>query len=414
MLNILKWLVCFVGWSRNRRRTYITDFFDQDMTAEIQSLQKQLIETTDSVTGIQNKINRFDNLSAYRFHLNDLEIRAEINGLQAKALPYADMTKKSSYNSFPGNYLSKVFELAIFKLLKETQKFELCSKKPEPPDFIFLHDSNEHYLECVTSTSSLMDKFFEKLPKFSHYVNVSEFFDRANKKRAKEYGAGFENALHSAAISILIHELDVNQLLVIKELAQVTTTKAAEDDFIFWIYLMRYSRLFFRDLLSETVLDGLRRINLPEGLCGDQSHDKMAANFILNNLARSIVDKSNKNYFKYSDKPITLAISFSLGRDFLSIPNLENMMCFICQNLKQAILKQKKKILDNEVFNNLYAIIIDCSWYNWFPEIAIKRHNAQFPDNFNNCYGCIYNTGHALTKQGTFVYDKIPFVGYFE
>lgn len=379
------------------------DFFDQDIGTETHELRKKL--DIDNIEKKQSIINTIDNFSAYQHHRNDLEIRSQINQLQYQAERYIDMTQKQSYNSFPSNYLSKLFELGIFQFLNETQKLNLC-EKTTPPDFKFEYDSIEHHVECVTCTSSLMDEVYKQKPNFHECIKAAKILIDTNS----QIGKRFDNAMDSWAISILINELDREESLNFKTLLQADTIDEAKKSFLFWLYLMRYSRLFFNDVLSETERDELDKIKLPNNLCGNGVHDIRTRNWILHSIVRSINEKSKKSYFKDIEKPITLAVSFSLNRDFLSIPNPGSILSFACENLYHAL---ENGLSDAGVINNLYAIIIDTSWYNWFYEIAKKRHNAVFPEGYNNCYGCIYNLEHPLVKSGLYIYDKIPYVGYF-
>ncbi|MFO3210882.1 hypothetical protein SC371_09700 [Legionella pneumophila serogroup 2] len=391
----------------------LKNFFDINIDDEYNKLLNRLKGVAGLTKDVQNKINRLDNLIAYRTHAEDNEIKEEINRLLANAAPYSDLTINAAYNSFPANYQSKVFELAIFGYLKNTQNLSLSSRdNPLPPDFTFLHDSYQHQVECVTRTSSLMDNFFKMLPDFNKFLAITYTLKKANQTRIDFYQSGFDCIFTEPAIKVLFSELPSTELDQIKGILQISTLKMAEEKFIDWAYVLRYAYLFFKDCLPNSIILELEKINFPRSLCGDHTHDKKTNDFMLNGIINAISDKAKKAYFREPNKPITLAISFALTRNFISIPNPANIMEIISQKLKQVISGSQMNS-DVNCFQNLYAIIIDTCWYNWFPKIATKRHNAQFPNGFNNCYGCLYNSDHFLSHSGQYIYDRIPYIGYF-
>ncbi|WP_408072914.1 hypothetical protein ACJEHO_08680 [Legionella pneumophila] len=391
----------------------VKNFFDLNIDNEYNQLLDRLKEATGLTKDIQNKINRLDNLIAYRTHAKDNEIKEEINRLLADSAPYSDLTVNAAYNSFPANYQSKVFELAIFNYLKSTQNLSLSLRdNPQPPDFTFLHDSYQHQVECVTRTSSLMDNFLKMLPDFNKFLAISYILKKANQNRIDLYQSGFDCIFSEPAIKVLFSELLCMESDQIKVILQVSTLKMAEETFIDWTYVLRYAYLFFIDCLPDGIIIELEKIDFPRSLCGDQTHDKKTNDFMLNGIINAISDKAKKTYFREQNKPITLAISFALTRNFISVPNPANIMEIISQKLKQVVSESYINS-ENNYFQNLYAIIIDTCWYNWFPKIATKRHNAQFPNGFNNCYGCIYNREHFLSRSGQYIYDRIPYIGYF-
>lgn len=47
--------------------------------------------------------------------------------------------------------------------------------------------------------------------------------------------------------------------------------------------------------------------------------------------------------------------------------------------------------LEERSLKSLYAIIIDTTWYNWFPDIIEKSGDGHFPNDYKNCYYILYN-----------------------
>ncbi|HBD7060342.1 TPA: hypothetical protein KKW48_003124 [Legionella pneumophila] len=392
----------------------IRDFFDQDIDGDYKNLLDKIRGVNSCSDGIQRKINRLDNLVAYKNHIADEEIKSEINQLLYQALPYSDISYDEAYNSFPSNYLSKVFELAIFKFLKVTQLLDLCCKRnSEPPDFLFMINSIQHQVECVTRTSSLMNEFYKIIPDFGKFKEVSKILKEENDIREGLYQSKFDNIFSEPVIAVLFRELSIEKTDKIQKIMGVSNKLLCEQIFIHWVYCIKYSYLFFTDCLSLEVINELENISLPRILCGNESHDKKTNDFILNGIVSAIVEKAKKSYFAAPDKPITLAISFSLSRNFLSVPDPTTIIGFICNKLRDEVNSKVDIQLGVNIFDNLYAIIIDTTWYNWFPEIAIKRHGAKFQTGFNNCYGCIYNSEHFLVKSEQLIYDRIPYIGRF-
>lgn len=58
----------------------------------------------------------------------------------------------------------------------------------------------------------------------------------------------------------------------------------------------------------------------------------------------------------------------------------------------------------NKRFQNLYCLIIDTSWYNWFPEY-IEHHQGgiNFPSGYSNSYIAIYRS--ELVQNNGRIFD---------
>ncbi len=161
-----------------------------------------------------------------------------------------------------------------------------------------------------------------------------------------------------------------------------------------WIYICSYALCYFKHILPSVILDRLNEIFRKLSLSKDSSKSEKSREFLIDSIAYLLVEKLKLSK-KYSQKklPIIISVSLSLLLDFQTHALLKD----IDHNLFKNLLKEKlnQKLMDNnlneESLNDLYAIIVDTTWFNWFPVIAEKLVGTNFPDGFRNCYYIIYN-----------------------
>ncbi len=405
------------------------DLYDKDASDDLQKRTNKLVQAASSLINnhvitqahsngknIQNKINQINSLIAYQTHRNDEQIKEIIKNRLSQAYLYNDGAHKID----PRNYTPQLFELAIFDLLKDTHGFDLCQreilngkKEQGIPDYEFFHAGHVHQLECTTTTSSLIDEFYCMLPNYKSYIDVTELLNKKNEDKVRLYGSssGFDNIFWPAFIEQLFYDLSSDEKDKVNNLMQVEETKLAQKKFTDWVHRMRYAIFNFKNLVPNHIINELKNRNFPNGLDGNEKDDGMMKEYCIERILKCIFDKSEKPWFKHTQKPITIAVSLSLIRNILSVPNVEDFLDYLKKNLTKVI---KQKQLDSSIiFNNLYAIIIDTCWYNWFPDITTTRHHASFPTGFSNAYICMYNSNHSLVKQGILIYEKVAFIGHF-
>ena len=95
-----------------------------------------------------------------------------------------------------------------------------------------------------------------------------------------------------------------------------------------------------------------------------------------------------------------------MGQEQLPSYLRENLGIYIQKELFNEKDSQARIELEQSI-QNLYAIIIDTTWYNWMPDIVEKRFGAQFKSKNKNCYICFYNKNHAIAKDGRKIFTQI-------
>ncbi|HEM1533353.1 TPA: hypothetical protein U0Z67_000831 [Legionella pneumophila] len=394
--------------------------FDSDPQIDIQDIKQTLSMASNTPSELQNKVNLLFSLEALESHGKDPQIKTIIDNLFLQALPYMDASAEKIIDKIRGNYSTIVVELGMFHLLKD-HGFDLItrdhstSKKnnaSNTPDFSFNNKENEHYFECTTRASSLIDFFFKLLPKFESYLLVAQLFARKHDDLKTIY-TGLGNTFWSTSIEVLSHEFSEAEKQSIVNTLGFDSFKEAKNDFITWVYYVRYACMYNKRIIAPSLINDLKQIDFPIGsIDGNQDTIAQSLKHATKCVAQAIIDKMAKNYFQ-NDKPVTLAISFSLKSDFLTVPCPLVLMAYLKTNLSEILKAQAeiKKIKFNiaDSLTNLYAIVLDTCWYNLLPTIAIERHAAKFLDGFTNNYACLYNANHPLVSKGMLIYSKIPY-----
>lgn len=173
-----------------------------------------------------------------------------------------------------------------------------------------------------------------------------------------------------------------------------------------WIYYIRYAITWFRNLIPSEIIEELESYNF---LGFSQNTKEIIENkeFLLEAVTKLICDKLQKSYSQEC-APIILAVSLANFRDQLISPI--GSLNFDSEMIDKLLGKLLREIQKNENIStdNLYAIILDTSWYNWFPEIAIMKYGANFPVNYTNCFCIIYNK-EFISKHGKLFEAAIPY-----
>lgn len=393
--------------------------FDSDPQKDIQVIKQTLSMASNASPELQNKINQLFSLEALESHGQDIQIKTIIDNFFLQALTYMDASAEKIIDKIRGNYSTIVVELGMFHLLKD-HSFDLIArnnsikkknKASNNPDFLFNSKEDEHYFECTTRASSLIDFFFKLLPKFESYLLVAQLFAKKHDDLKTIY-TELGNAFWSTSIEVLSHEFNEAEKQSVVTTLGFDNFKKAKNDFITWVYYVRYACMYHKGIITPSLINDLKQIDFPIGsIDGNQDTMAQSLKHAAKCVAQAMIDKMSKDYFQ-NDRPVTLAISFSLKSDFLTVPCPMELMSYLKTHLSEILKDQAeiKKIKYDIAgsLTNLYAIILDTCWYNLLPTIAIERHAAKFIDGFTNNYACLYNANHPLVCKGLLIYSKIP------
>ena len=169
-----------------------------------------------------------------------------------------------------------------------------------------------------------------------------------------------------------------------------------------WIFYTRYAGFHFKNLISNELIFKLKSIAFPVDAFCETKHIAKFQKHLVRCIAQGILDKLTKKYFEIGAH-IILAISLAPFQQLISPRILfsNGFLKALLPRYLSEVAKEKykdkgteaKKLQNN--IKNLYAVLIDTTWYNWFPEIAKCREEARFSDGCENCYGVIYNTNSS-------------------
>lgn len=130
---------------------------------------------------------------------------------------------------------------------------------------------------------------------------------------------------------------------------------------------------------------------MPDNFLSENRQESL--NFLAKSIALIILDKLKNDYFN-KDNPGIIAISTAMLNPSLMFFSTQELSSYLKENLPKLLNElvrneEKEKILNNQ--KNLYAVLIDTTTYNWFPEVAKEHYGANFPEGYDNCYLVINN-----------------------
>jgi hypothetical protein len=278
-----------------------------------------------------------------------------------------------------------------------SKKFSLAIKNQEDVDLIMMYFNQKYYFECATRSPSQMDKFYELLPDFDQYHRVAEILKNKHDKLIQQ-SLLINTACYLDIITPLIwNEMDNDEKLKVKEIFTplgASTEKDIISKINDWIYFNRYACLYFRDLIPEDLWKKYKDIDFPINSLPGRSNQINDCIFALDRIVEKIIDKLKKQYFD-ENLPVVLAISITTFPEIIPVAPIsffiETIIDHLPWKLTQAINQsQDSKKLEKNA-KNLFAVLIDTTWYNWFPSIAKRKHNASFPTGIDNYYAVVYN-----------------------
>ncbi len=355
---------------------------------------------------IQNKIIRLQNLNDFINHCDDNEFKSQIEEI-LQYVQYLDLPKNEFIKNFQEGYRDKIFELIIAQFISKMPDFLLktrSEKKEEISDLEFIYQSQLYFLDCSTRDSNLLDQYHNLLPHFTKYLRVAKFlYDRHEEEQKQPYRLLSSIWYTPTIMEKIWHSLSESEKLKL-ELVHLNYDNIIHE-LKNWIYINQYALLQFPKIIPHQLVKEIEILKLPRHLCHSTEYLEIQRKHFTQCIAVKILDKIQKKYCS-EDIPVILAISVS------TLPLIETMMIsditdflnYLKNHLRTTLMdliKQKPSDLQSKLkknMENLYAILIDSNWYDWFPEIAIQRHQANIPNSEKNqCRrGIIYNVDHTL------------------
>lgn len=363
----------------NRIKSYLEESYVSRTINDKVNLQKLLTEYINRETAVN--IN---------FRRKNTEIKLNIQELSTQIHPFSDLAQKDELPKCE-TYRAKVFELIMFVFI--SRKFELVKRTNKNkregslPDYEFYYQNQKYYFEVTIRDASLMDQFNQFLPEFDNYFNEAKVL----YEKAKELN--WTNPWWSVVGELYYRIYSINNEIKNKIYL-----------FEKWLYLNRYACRYFIKIIPSKLLVKLRTIDFPTSVFNSKTEIQRFKEHLTRCIAVKIIEKLEKKYFENAN-PVIVAISLATLPDFMIIPNIESLLAHIQTTLNEKlieILKERIRISkDNDYKKNvekmqhniqhLFAILIDTTWYNWFPKTVKSQYGAKFEDRCENYYGIIYN-----------------------
>lgn len=367
------------------------------------------------------------NLKLFYYHIMNKEIRDITNEFFKAYKAYVDISDIAFERGFMNNYGEKVFELVMADFINK--KYSLKDRTEEvkddsSPDFIFSHNSKEYYLECTTRAPSFLFHYMTSLEDFDKFYTIASIFNDKNKEftsSRKNWNYRWCSKIDSIQQSFW-RSLNQDEKDKIWGLFKVKKDEMTPDllppqfirQFFEWIDYNSNMLISHKDLIPEDILIKLQAIELPSAIYSSGREEETYRDSLSRAVAQSIIEKLYKDYLKH-DKPVIISISLSLINNIRMIRGAKELIDGILTSLQENIrIVLSEKNLSESEFNlrikNLYAIVIDTSWYNWYPNIN-KEHMVS---GYDNCYGVVYNTDisaeiKCVSDRGIFN-DIVPYI----
>jgi len=395
------------------------NLFEEDGQQQLNQIQQKIKtyffnrykDCVKSDKKLQNDLNRWHSLFAYQlFKSKNIQIADRINQLYETHKKHLDSNETAFIKSFPNQCWQNIFELAIAELI--SKNFTL-NEKNEPPDLIFSVTEKLYFVECSSRSTSFMDKYDQHLPDFDLIFDVAKiFFDK--HEHLKEKNASSECWYFDSSIQSIWWSMTSNERLIIKNKLTLNTDSEVIVKIRDWIFWNRYACFSFKEILPDEILSKLESICFPMG--STSGSGGVDVSFIARCLAVIVCEKLEKSYFQ-KNNPGIIAISFSMffsGVEIIPVDLVVNYFLKTFFSTLTFVMKDKPMSFQHKVLSglkNLYGILIDTSWYNWFPDIVKTLYGANFPAGYNNCYTLIYN--ETLLNDPNYngnIFPQIPYL----
>ncbi len=387
------------------------NLFEQDKAAhladKISSIKKYFHDRLQGKCAIDPEIqracNEISSLIMYQNIRKDMQpgILNTINKLYEKYDKHLDANLKKFAGDLPTNFWNKVFELIVAEWAGK--KFELgIGLSGSTPDLLF----PEGFIECTARAASQLDRYDKILPDFDLYLGVAKLF--YSKFTDPEFLYFPENIKSRINIKSLT---DDEKEYVFKNIPPKEAVTKINEHFMLnqsiarfsdWVCINRYACAYFKEIVPDEIFDNLEliqiNINQPPAISS-----KLEAKYqedhrypYLKTVALNVLDKTSKIYFS-GEKLGLIAVSLAMFNPGFFPLSCRDILDYIANNLQveinKILIKNDKKRSREEVerilcaFTKLYAILIDSTFYNWFPEVM----GARMLNGYDNFYGIIYN-----------------------
>jgi hypothetical protein len=377
------------------------NLFAEDKTSELEEKQKALqsyfasrCAGGDIDSKLQNRINTWRSLFMYqniRSENKNIDgISQQINKVFEQQKQTLDSSPQTFTKNLPTQFWQNIFELVMTNLF--SKNFSLKTKTL-PPDLEFNYLQNTYFVECTARASSLLDRYDNLLPVFNDFFETSMLFLQKNELMKSQFEAWTNPWYLEPSIQQLWHEMDEKEKNFIIEKLDTTDEKEIIEKINNWVFLNRYIGIYFIDIAPEIIIQKLTAINIPLNMI---SHEEDDIYFRAQCIALMICSKLEKDYF-HQNKPGIIAISLSMLSPSICSNNLDRVIEYLLKTFHMTLniaMKNKPHEIQQKILNglnNLYAIIIDDCWYNWFPDVVRNLHGAKFPPGYDNSYWVIYN-----------------------
>ncbi len=366
-----------------KRKTKRTDIIKKKINSHQTLSQREIIE--------------YINLTTYDLHFDDGELKNIIETWVMSFSQYHDPNELTFIASFPSHYMQRIFELAITNLV--AKKFTLLNKNQEEHDLTFFFQDQKYYLECATRTPSQMDKFYDYLPHFDLYCQAAKLLIAKFNELTEKYKLSDADKWYfETSIEFTWAEMGDEEKLkiigVFEKEPNISSAKEILTKFQDWVYFNEYACLFFKNFIPSDLWPKYKDIDFSKMFSGRNNYLD-DSKFAIDSIIEKILDKLTKKYFA-DNVPVVLAISIANFPEIAPIPSMPIFLEYLIDNLPrkltEAISNHKDSNQLQKNSKNLYAILIDSCWYNWFPNIAKNRYRGSFPHDIDNHYAVIYNT----------------------
>ncbi|MCD6056250.1 MAG: hypothetical protein K0R12_1212 [Gammaproteobacteria bacterium] len=381
-----------------------------DMESIITSVLEKGIINADERKHFQNKLVSFNTLKTFVNIKNNPLLKRETDRVLLKHCDFGDHRDTHSIKDLLTNkILPRIFETAMADLIERKfgSVFEKHIKKQGNPDFVLTVNKVKYVLECTITRSDPRNKYvIDALVQFQPWFEAAKLiFEKFEQNRAK-YQRNPYVKWYSLPDHVIKRDIEEQKEKFINMLSK-TSLEESSKYFEEILEGIIHTLIHYREFICDEMNKQLESIDLiPDKIV--KSSNNFPSTYWADILYSHIADKIEKSAFK-RNMPVILAISFSLRKDALTAhTSIRSWLKAIKENLETRLTKLMK---DAPQLENLYALIIDTTFYNWFPSHAEKEYGAKFSNGFDNEFICFYNAKNEMVikqkEQGTLIFNNL-------
>lgn len=313
------------------------------------------------------------------------DIYDELIRLKAKYMSYLDSSEQEFNKGLKLNFVSRVFELIIaklidnsgFKLITNPNQIKNRKNKNDCPDLYF----DESFIECRLNNSSFIYDWDRLLPKFDNYCSVLHQILKIRNIQGYEYPcitiAQTWPLITKAQLENFAETLDCSLIEVHDKLNN-------------WVLLNHHIRCYWDNFVPEETQSKLEQLNIKRTSSRAIDYDFLGKRVIL-----SLFEKLSKSYFQGTRKGyVAISTTFLIPGLHLSESETIRLISYLSDNyikLCSEVMSDDSKYDRNKVVTgvgNLLGVVLDTNWYNWFPDILKEHCQSHFntPEQQNFYY----------------------------